>query len=459
MSWFDRQLTKTRNFFLEPVSKSNVQIPSGNNKVDANNLSHYPVRVALDRTTQDIMSWRRALEESERAILPFRIKMQQIYLDTVLNGHVFACIEKRKALTLLKDYHICDEKGVTDEYWTKVFKDRQFKLLLNYALDATFYGYTLINWTGIKDNKIQGVVPLRRWHISPDGLYYSSMMYAAQGIEFMNPEFKDNNGNSYYYNTLYVDTPNPHATSKCGFGILYQVALYEIFMRNNMGYNADFVEKFIMPMIWAKTSKREDHERTDLHNALAGMASSFVAVTDPTDDITIIESKNAGTGYNAYDNFENRCEKKVSKIILGHADAIDSKAGTLGSQQGKESEVAQALEDKSTIDSDMLEAVVNTDFFPKLRHEGVPLPENRFFQYRNDHEKEEYRRRVDESNKITAEIAKILKDSGLKMDESYFTERTGIPVTPIEEMAPNDSQEDAIKSVKNKLNELYNLTV
>ena len=34
--------------------------------------------------------------------LPYRVMMQQIYIDTVLNGHVSACIQKRKNLTLLK---------------------------------------------------------------------------------------------------------------------------------------------------------------------------------------------------------------------------------------------------------------------------------------------------------------------------------------------------------------------
>jgi len=227
MNWFDRQLNKTRNFFIgsDPKSKE------ANGRVSANRLPSYPIAVSLDRTAQDVLSWREAIKEAERSTLPFRVKMQRIYLDTVLNGHVYACIEKRKNLTLLKDYHICDDKGQTDEYWTKIFKDRQFKLLLNYALDAKFYGYSLITWTGIRDNKLVGVSPLKRWHVSPDGPYYSSMIYAGQGIEFMNPDFKDNNGNSYYNNTLYVDTPNDHATSLCGFGILYQVAIYEIFHR------------------------------------------------------------------------------------------------------------------------------------------------------------------------------------------------------------------------------------
>ena len=447
MNWIQRQVVKTRNYFLAPQQ-------------EVKDLRKYTSSVQIDRTTQDILSWREAIREAERAINPYRVKMQRIYIDTVLNGHVFACIEKRKTMTLLKDYHICDEKGVTDEYWTKIFKDRQYKLMINYMLDSIYYGYSLITWSGIKNDKLVGVSPLKRWHVVPDKYIYTPMMYSGAGIEFMNPNFKDNSGNSYYYNTLYVETPNPHATSLCGFGILYQVALYEIFMRNNMGYNADFVEKFIMPMVWGRTSKREDHERQELHDALANMASSFVAVTDPTDDIQIIESKNAGTGYNAYDNFENRCEKKVSKIILGHADAIDSTAGKLGSGQGKESEVSQALEDKCILDSTFIEDLFTYDLIPKLREDGLNIPNDRYFRYKNDHEKEEYRKKIDEANKITAEIAKILKDAGMKMDDEYFTERTGIPVEEIEEKEePSEDEKETINTIKNKLNELYHLTV
>jgi hypothetical protein len=172
------------------------------------------------------------------------------------------------------------------------------------------------------------------------------------------------------------------------------------------------------------------------------------------DELDLVESSGSGQGFKIYESLERRCEQKISKILLGHADALDSTTGKLGATQGEDSPTAQALKDIQSIDVRFLENNINTELLPRLRKLGFPIPEDICFMYKNDEERENMRRREDESNKITADIAQTMKNAGLQMDAEYFAERTGIPSEVI--LAPAVAPIEELGNVANKLRRLYN---
>src|SRR6185503_4213474 len=67
--------------------------------------------VQFSRMRHDFQSWRETCNEAEQAWYPYRVKMQKMFLDTVLNEHVKACIRKRKRLTTQRKFKLCDENG------------------------------------------------------------------------------------------------------------------------------------------------------------------------------------------------------------------------------------------------------------------------------------------------------------------------------------------------------------
>lgn len=442
-------LSKVRNYYFPTDglgSKPSTLPPTENN---AKQMNHYISKVQLARIKQDILTWRDAVKEAENAWYPHRVKMQQMYLDTTLNGHVYACLEKRRDLTLLRKFHICNQNGETNDAATDLINKGWFREVVKHVLNAQFYGYSLINWSGVVANSLDGVKLLRRANISPDRLQLTSIMYMLSGLDFTDPTLKDDKGNKYVDWSLWVPTPSDDGISQCGYGLLYRVALYEIFIRNNMGYNAEFVEKFVMPLIVGKTTKSEEHERAELEEGLKALASSAVAVIDPTDEIEMLEPKSTGTGHKAYGDFENRCEAKVSKLILGHSHAIDSESGKLGSNE----EIKEALRDKQTNDANFVEPIINDLFLPKLRNLGFNIPLTDLFRFKNDHEIHEAREREDEANKMTADIVKVLSDAGYEVDETYISERTNIPLKKKE--VPATQEPLKIGSIKNKLDKIY----
>lgn len=413
-------------------------------KAPEKNLGKYIAPVQFQRYKQDAQTWREAVTEAENAWYPHRVRMQRVFIDTCLNGHVASCMERRKDLTLLRKFEFVNAKGEVDKKTTSYFinsikgqeqNKKWFSNFIDYSLDAIFFGYSLISLGDIKDDNFNELNIVKRWNVSPDRLCVNSLVYSLSGENFIEEPYKNWH--------IYVPTTNEIGTSPCGYGLLYKVAIYEILLRNVQAFNADFVELFAAPFRVGKTTKSDEY-RDDFFKTLINMGSSGVAIIDPQDEIEFVEAKNSGTGFNGYSDFEKRLEQKISKLILGHADALDSIAGKLGNSNEK-SPAQLALQDKQTIDGQFISSIINDDLLPRMRKLGFIIPEDVRAVIKNDNELEEIH------NSVISQAVEM-KKAGLQMDESYFTEKTGIPTQSLIQIPPTNQ---LTTSVKNKLSKLY----
>lgn len=395
----------------------------------------------LQRTKQDISKWRSAITEAEQSYNPFRVKMQTLYADTILNGHVSACLDFRKNLTLLRDFEVL-VNDVESEDLEIIFKSKWFSELVNYILDAKFYGYSLISLGDVIDSQFKELTLIKRENISPDRLNVSTFIYGITGINFTEKPY-----DTWH---IYASTPSDNGHSKCGYGLLYKVAMYEILCRNLIGYNSDSAEIFGMPIRVGSTNKTDEVERQEFANSLSALGSAGWMVKDMMEEIEFISNSQAGNGFLIYENLEQRCEKKISKILLGHADAIDSIAGKLGNDNG-ESPAQKSIENIQTLDGLYVENIVNEQLIPNLRKIGFSIPENAKFKYSNSHEEMENKLHVIDVNTKVATIAQTMKNAGLQMTAEYFEQQTGIPTKEV----PTQPMTSFSKNVSNKLNEIY----
>jgi phage gp29-like protein len=432
------QFQKTLTY-LNPFSKSEEK------KRDFNS---FPAKVQFQRIRQDMLSAREAVTEAELAFYPHRVKQQRLYIDTILNGHVTACWSKRKALTLLRKWEFVDNKGNIDQKTTDIFLNTVkgqsqnkawFNKFLSHGMDAIPFGYTLVSLGDVINDEFPELDIVRRWNVSPDRLNITKFVYSLSGLQFMDdPDVKDW--------IVWIPTTNEIGTSKCGYGLLYKVAIYEIFLRNLLGFNGDFVELFAQPYRVGK-STATGTDRDNLESALQNMGSSGYAIIDPNDEIEFLETALGGTGYKGYDNFEQRLEKKISKIILGHADAIDSVPGKLGNNNEK-SPAQIAMEEKQTEDGSFIAEIINGQLFEKMRALGFDIPIETVAVLKNDSE-------IMEINNAVIQQAVEMQKAGLKMKAEFFTEQTGIPVEEV--IAPVPVVKTPLPtSIKNKLDKLYN---
>ena len=419
-----------------------------NLKVDPTKLvREYIQPVAVQRLKQGIDRWRLAVQSAETATNPQRYMMQELYLDTVLNGHVKACIEKRYSNVLKKGIEVVNEKGEADEKLSKLYSKKWMFQIIRYILDAKMYGYSLIQLGDMKDFEFEELYTIRRANVNPELAIVTSSFYQLEGISVYDPKYADN--------LILIKTPQEigmaHDWGRCGYGLLYTVAPYEIWYKQAVTLWAEYQQIYGVPIRIGKTDVRDNQMRSQMADMLQNMGSKAWGVFDTDDKIELVNPINTG-GNQVFEMMMDKMEKVISKVILGHADAIDSIPGKLGnSSDGSPAE--QAMEDIETFDCQDIEYELEKTVLPKLVNIGFPMPKGYKLQFCNNHEKMELRVKEDLNNKATADMVKVFADSGYKVEDKWITERTGIPLTVAE--PPMAAQKKTAAMLQNKLDEYY----
>jgi len=425
------------------------------------NLENSLIPIPLPRLVQSIGNWRDGVKEAEYYI-PFRVKMQQLYNDLIDEPHVAAAMERRCDLTLQRDFKVVSRNGTEYEDVTKWLKEQAWFIdYQRYILTAKFRGFTLISLGDIVSNEqytngLPNMQMIEHSVISPDRYNVASVIYSVAGMDWRLPPY-----DAWH---VYVHTTPEFGRQGCGYGLLHKVAVPAILLRNNLTDNANYNEKFGMPVTWGKTAKRDD-ERQNWFNQLRSMGASATFVTDMEDQLQFLEAKGAGQAYKTYADLESRCQKLISKVFLGHADVLDSIPKKSGSAEGNSATpttpVQMALDNIASKDAKFVTPYVN-QLIKMLRNQGVNLPKDARFEYTNDTEEEETKNRINNKNLVIAQIAKTMKDSNLQMDAAYFTKQTEIPcekiAPPVQKppVAPTLPKElDLAPKIKEKLNKLY----
>jgi hypothetical protein len=435
-------LDKIKNFLPiigTPSKAATYGIRDGGGSKNKNrNLGNIIFPSSLERTRQDLADWKDAIVEMEAAWLPYRVKVQKLYETVVLNEHLSACMERRKDLTLLREFQIENANGERDKTWTEYFQKNWFsKNMLNYILDAQAYGYNLISIGDINDSIPVNPTIIQRRFISPDRHMVSPFEYNPSGVDFRESQFAKWH--------IWIPTLSSNGISSCGYGNLYNVAKTEIYLRNNVAFNMSFIQMFAQPYRMLKTAKTEGAERDEAEKAMQAMGDAGYIILDMMDELEFLNDGAAGNGYKSYNDFEHRLESKISKFWLGHADAIDSVPGKLGSNTlpvagGKtdntsaNTPVAKALRDKQSKDGGFVEPIVNESVIPKLQALGIGIPDGCRFKFLNDAEEREVQELEAHKNQLLATLALTMAQGGLKMSAEYFRKITGVDCSEVEIM-------------------------
>jgi hypothetical protein len=456
-------LENVKNFFpiVNPAmtGKAGIITSAGGSNSKQRNLSNNILPISLQLITRDLKDWRDAEQQAIDAYFPYRTKMQHMFHDTVKNEHISTCMERRKDLTLTRKFEIRNANGERDKHWTEYFEKTWFKQkCLSWLCDAGFYGYNLIALGDITDGVFTRPNIIKRWNISPDRRLVLPIEDVPTGWSWDDPKYSDWH--------IWIDTISDDGISSCGYGLLYNVAKTEILLRNNLAYNTDFIEMYAQPLRVLKTSKTEGAERDQAEEALRSLGSAGYMLIDLMDEIELIDGSGKGNAYKSYNDFEHRLEQKASKHLLGHADAVDSVPGKLGSGQltnsgapnqdhMANSPVGKALRDKQTKDATFIEPIVTEQFIPKLRRHGLDLPKGSSFHFLNDAEDRAIQDEKNNTNQKFATFVMTLAQGGVRVKKKQIAEATGLPEDAFEEVdiqntAPNPAKEpkDQIESGK-----------
>jgi len=412
------------------------------------NINDYIAPIQFERLAHDVGMWRDAIRESEHPFYPKRVKMMRMFIDTVENIFIKALIQRCMEIVLQRDMFLYEVKGgekIVSETATQALREQYwFQDYLEYVLEAAFWGYSLISLGDIVNDSFPEIRSIRRENINVDGwdgAYIASMVYSMNGISLNDPLMELCNH--------YIKTKSNRGVSRCGNGLLYNLAYGEINMRHIDEWNIDFLELYGMPIRVGTTSK-VGKERKQFENYLRYAASDqYVLLDKGTEDkIEFVHNSGAtGTTWKGYENLSNRIKKACSQLVLGHEDAMASSAGKLGGQQtgdkdgNKTSLVEQAMNSKQITYGNFVSNKVNekTESFRKLgKFVGSKVIENIFpsglyFGLLNDVEEEAVRRKNDAHRIRVSESAKQMNDAGYNIDVDELSKEYGMKLT---EQAP-----------------------
>ena len=291
-----------------------VHTPFGTLQLAKNDAKRFHKTVMeLQRTTdsltrKDIGDWRTAWQMAINADNPNRQRLYDVYRDVEVDLHLSGCIQQREGFVLARSFKLVNEKGDEDEQAVDYFNKSWFKQLMKYALDANYWGHSLIELGELMTDTnnmlyYNGVKLIPRKHVIPE---YSRVVKQLgdewqSGINYHEPPFVD----------WLIEVGQPDA-----LGLYLKAATQTIPKKNALAFWDTFAEIFGMPMRIARTTTRDDKELSKMEKMMADMGTEGWGIFQQGTDIEVVESTK-GDSFNVYDRRIDRANSELSKLIIG----------------------------------------------------------------------------------------------------------------------------------------------
>ena len=362
----------------------------------------------LQRTTdsltrKDIGDWRNAWQLAINVDSPNRQRLYDIYRDVEIDLHLSGCIQQREGFVMARSFKLVNEHGEEDEEAINFFNTSWFKQLMKLALNANYWGHSLIELGNITTDingrqTYDGVKLIPRKHVIPE--YHRVITDLSQdwhsGIDYHETPFAD----------WLIEVGQPDS-----LGLYLKAATQTIPKKNALAFWDTFAEIFGMPMRIARTTTRDDKERRKLEDMLERSGTAGYMLADQGTELEFVESSK-GDAFNVYDRRIDRANSELSKLIIGQTMTIED--GSSLSQSETHLEVFQNLVEA---DCDNLRDIVNNQLLPRMIRHGFPLKGIRFdWDYSVDY--------TPEQQKAYEEM--VLNN--FEVDGAYFQEKYNMPV-------------------------------
>lgn len=361
----------------------------------------------LQRTTdsltrKDIGDWRNAWQLAINVDNPNRQRLYDIYRDVEVDLHLSGCIQQREGFVLARSFKLVNEHGDEVEEAANYFNTSWFKLLMKLALDANYWGHSLIELGNVIGQEgaltYDGVRLIPRKHVIPE--YHRVITDLSQdwnkGIDYHEAPFSD----------WLIEVGQPDS-----LGLYLKAATQTIPKKNALAFWDTFAEIFGMPMRIARTTSRDDKELAKMERMMNDLGTEGWGIFQQGTEIEVVESTK-GDAFNVYDKRIDRANSELSKLIIGQTMTIED--GSSLSQSETHLEVFQNLVEA---DCDNLRDIVNNQLLPRMIRHGFPLQGIHF----------DWDYSVDYTPEQQAAYEQLVLNN-YEVDPAYFQEKYGMPV-------------------------------
>lgn len=376
----------------------------------------------LFRVSQNIGNLRNAQTYAEKIQFPQRWELYKVYIDSILDPHLKACINNFKNLVLSREFNFYKSDGTINEETSKLLKTKWFRDFCDLSLDSRFWGHSLIQLGNVTEDGFSEVELIPRWYVKPEFHIVTKTFTSVVGENYLEDPFKN--------------WVVPVGNAK-DLGLLLQASFLAIWKKTALGAWAEYAQIFGNPTIVFSTNTKDAETMRAADKMLKAWRSSQKIIKSPQDKLDFHDSKGADAS-KVFLDLANYCDSQNSKLILGQTSSMDEKSFSGAAKVHKQGE--DMVKHAATF---FMEDVINRQLKPILEFHGFPVGKEVCRITDNTD--------VEIENKIQVDLA-LITSPKYKLSAEYIKETYG---SDVEEVIQPTEPISKGKPIKNALDEYY----
>ena len=354
----------------------------------------------------DIARWRAAHQQALNIENPKRVNLYNIYdFTTDIDTHVSGVVERTKLGVMQRKFKLTDKNGKENYDITSLFESPWFWLFMSLAMDAEYYGNSLIQLGNVvlKDGKMyfDTVELVPRAHVCPE-----------RGVILRDPSDEPNRGIPYRSGPFTAWTVE--AGMPKDLGRYLKISPHVISKKHVQIFWDNFAERFGIPIIYATTQTRNDADRVKVENMLSNFGNNTWGFFPAGVELKLIETAK-GDAFKVFDERIIRANKEISIGLAGQTMAFEE-----GSSRAQGEVHERGFEEIKTAFATRLKFLINFQLLPKMLTHGFPV--------------QGYTFEWDDSAEYTPEQMKAIEEmllANYEIDPQYFIDKYNITITGV----------------------------
>ncbi|MDD7568303.1 MAG: DUF935 family protein [[Actinobacillus] rossii] len=340
------------------------------------------------------------------------------YREILSDSHVGGCVRRRKAVIKSLEWRLTptgNEK--IDEILTALFERLPLNQIINQILDATLFGYQVMEIRWEVENSLflpaELVGKPQEWFVFDED---NQLMLRTKENRFGEPLPEK----KFLLATQQADYMNPYG--RADLAMCFWAATFK---KGGFKFWLEFMEKYGSPWLVGEHPRQAQvHEIDDLLDSMEKMLGTAIAAVPNDSSIKMLESASKGASSQVFDDFLRYCKSEIAIALLGQNQTTEAEANRASAQAGLE--VTQDIRDD---DARLVESVFNQllTWICELNFTVETLPKFELYEQES-------------IDKLQAERDGILAGFGVTFTEQYLTRTYGFEQGDIVVQTVNSEQ-------------------
>lgn len=354
----------------------------------------------------DIAAWRMSHQMALNVENPNRVPLYNIYdFTTNIDTHLTGVVNRTKLGIMQQRLKVTDKNGKEDYELTKLFRTPWFVKFMSLALDAEYYGNSLIQLGNVIDDRIMGLMYF-------DGVELVDRRHVIPELGVIVREQGDDPKTGHPYRTGSITNWCIEAGEKDSLGLFLKVTPHVISKKHVQIFWDNFAERFGIPLIYAITQSRSAEDRVLIEDMLQRMGNSAWAFFPEGTELKLLET-GKGDIFEVFDRRIIRANTEISIGLAGQTMAFED-----GSSRSQAEVHEKGFEEIKASMAQNLLFLINFKLLPVMVRHGFPLSG--------------YSVEWDNTYEYTPEEMRQIEQMLLNnydIDPIYFVDKYNIPIT------------------------------